>query len=86
MKNFTVLVRRSEATASGNAPIYSGFSLKKVRISFRVRSILIYGLLIDQRKFVAKSDFLTPLQPLHRYKNETEKIMKFIENTTYLHV
>ena len=38
-EKFSVLVCRSEAEASGNAPhYYSGFSLKKVRISFRVRS------------------------------------------------
>ena len=38
-ENFSVLVCRSEAEASGNAPhSCSGFSLKKVRISFRVRS------------------------------------------------
>jgi len=29
---------RREAEGGGNAPIYSGFFLKKVRISFRVRS------------------------------------------------
>ncbi len=38
-ENFSVLVCRSEAEVSGNAPhSCSGFSLKKVRISFRVRS------------------------------------------------
>ena len=38
-ENFSVLVRRSGAEAGGNAPhYYSGFSLKKVRISFSVRS------------------------------------------------
>jgi len=40
-ENLSVLVRRSEAEASGNAPHYSGFSLKKVRISFSVRSTLV---------------------------------------------
>jgi len=40
-ENFFVLVCRSKAEASGNAPIYSGFSLKKVRISFRVRSQIV---------------------------------------------
>jgi hypothetical protein len=38
-ENFSVLICRSEAEASGNAPhSCSGFSLKKVRISFRIRS------------------------------------------------
>lgn len=38
-ENFSVLVCRREAEASGNAPhSCSGFSLKKVRISFRIRS------------------------------------------------
>ena len=38
-ENFSVLVCRSGAEASGNAPhSCSGFSLKKVRISFRIRS------------------------------------------------
>ena len=38
-ENFSVLVCRSEAEANGNAPhSCSGFSLKKVRISFRIRS------------------------------------------------
>jgi len=38
-ENFSFLVCRNEAEASGNAPhSCSGFSLKKVRISFRVRS------------------------------------------------
>ena len=38
-ENFSVLVCRSRAEASGNAPhSCSGFSLKKVRISFRIRS------------------------------------------------
>ena len=38
-ENFSVLVCRSEAEASGNAPhSCSEFSLKKVRISFNVRS------------------------------------------------
>ncbi|MFA5754105.1 MAG: hypothetical protein WC905_01950 [Patescibacteria group bacterium] len=38
-ENFSVLVCRSGAEASGNAPhSCSGFSLKKVRISFRTRS------------------------------------------------
>lgn len=38
-EKFSVLFCRSGAEASGNAPhYYSGFSLKKVRISFRVRS------------------------------------------------
>gem|GEM_PF-2431622 len=38
-ENFSVLVCRSVAEASGNAPhSCSGFSLKKVRISFRIRS------------------------------------------------
>jgi len=41
-ENFSVLFCRSEADASGNAPhYYSGFSLKKVRISFRVRSQIV---------------------------------------------
>jgi len=41
-ENFSVLVRRSGAEASGNAPhYYSGFSLKKVRISFSVRSQIV---------------------------------------------
>jgi len=41
-ENFSVLVCRSEAEASGNAPhYYSGFSLKKVRISFRIRSQIV---------------------------------------------
>jgi len=40
-ENFSVLVCRSGAEASGNAPHYSGFSLKKVRISFRVRSQIV---------------------------------------------
>ena len=41
-ENFSVLFCRSEAEASGNAPhYYSGFSLKKVRISFSVRSQLV---------------------------------------------
>jgi len=39
-ENFSVLVCRSGAEASGNAPhSCSVFSLKKVRISFRIRSI-----------------------------------------------
>jgi len=38
-ENFSVLVCRSGAEASGNAPYScSGFSRKKVRISFRIRS------------------------------------------------
>ena len=38
-ENFSVLICRSEAEASGNAPhSCSEFSLKKVRISFRIRS------------------------------------------------
>ena len=38
-ENFSVLLCRSGAEASGNAPhSCSGFSLKKVRISFRIRS------------------------------------------------
>ena len=38
-ENFSVLVCRSGAEASGNAPhSCSGFSLKKVRISFRIRT------------------------------------------------
>jgi len=38
-ENFSVLICRSGAEASGNAPhYYSGFSLKKVRISFSVRN------------------------------------------------
>ena len=41
-ENFSVLVCRSGAEASGNAPYYySGFSLKKVRISFRIRSQIV---------------------------------------------
>jgi hypothetical protein len=41
-ENFSVLVCRSGAEASGNAPhSCSGFSLKKVRISFRVRSQIV---------------------------------------------
>jgi len=41
-ENFSVLVCRSEAEASGNAPYScSGFSLKKVRISFRIRSQIV---------------------------------------------
>jgi len=41
-ENFSVLVCRSEAEASGNAPhSCSEFSLKKVRISFRVRSQIV---------------------------------------------
>ena len=40
-ENFSVLVCRSVAEASGNAPHYSRFSLKKVRISFRVRSQIV---------------------------------------------
>jgi hypothetical protein len=41
-EKISVLVRRSEAEASGNAPhYYSGFSLKKVRISFSVRSQIV---------------------------------------------
>ena len=42
-ENFSVLICRSpeySGEASGNAPHYSGFSLKKVRISFSVRSPL----------------------------------------------
>ena len=40
-ENFSVLVCRSGAEASGNAPhSCSEFSLKKVRISFRIRSHL----------------------------------------------
>jgi len=39
IEKISVLFRHSTAEASGNAPHhYSGFSLKKVRISFRVRS------------------------------------------------
>jgi len=39
IEKISVLFRRSGAEASGNAPhYYSGFSLKKVRISFRIRS------------------------------------------------
>jgi len=42
-ESFSVLVCRSGAEASGNAPhYYSGFSLKKVRISFRIRSRFSY--------------------------------------------
>jgi hypothetical protein len=45
-ENFSVLVCRSEAEASGNAPhSRSGFSLKKVRISFRVRSQIVCWML-----------------------------------------
>jgi hypothetical protein len=41
-ENFSVLICRSEAEASGNAPhSCSGFSLKKVRISFRIRSQIV---------------------------------------------
>ncbi len=41
-ENFSVLVCRSRAEASGNAPhSCSGFSLKKVRISFRIRSQIV---------------------------------------------
>ena len=41
-ENFSVLVCRSGAEASGNAPhSCSGFSLKKVRISFRIRSQIV---------------------------------------------
>ncbi|MDD2245447.1 MAG: hypothetical protein PHR13_12685 [Dysgonamonadaceae bacterium] len=41
-EKFYVLFCRSGAEASGNAPhYYSGFSLKKVRISFRVRSQIV---------------------------------------------
>jgi len=41
-ENFSVLVCRSVAEASGNAPhSCSGFSLKKVRISFRIRSQIV---------------------------------------------
>jgi len=41
-ENFSVLVCRSGAEASGNAPhSCSEFSLKKVRISFRVRSQIV---------------------------------------------
>ena len=43
-ENLSVLFRRSpeySGEASGNAPHYSGFSLKKVRISFRIRSRLV---------------------------------------------
>jgi hypothetical protein len=41
-ENFSVLVCRSGAEASGNAPhSCSEFSLKKVRISFRIRSQIV---------------------------------------------
>jgi len=41
-ENFSVLLCRSEAEASGNVPhSCSGFSLKKVRISFRIRSHIV---------------------------------------------
>jgi len=41
-ENFSVLVCRSEAETSGNAPhSCSGFFLKKVRISFRIRSQIV---------------------------------------------
>ena len=41
-ENFSVLLCRSGAEASGNAPhSCSGFSLKKVRISFRIRSQIV---------------------------------------------
>jgi len=41
-ENFSVLLCRSEAEASGNVPhSCSGFSLKKVRISFRIRSQIV---------------------------------------------
>ena len=41
-ENFSVLVCRSGAEASGNAPYScSGFSRKKVRISFRIRSQIV---------------------------------------------
>jgi len=43
-ENFSVLFCRSEAEASGNAPhSCSEFSLKKVRISFRIRSRHVLG-------------------------------------------
>jgi hypothetical protein len=44
-ENLSVLVCRSKAEASGNAShYYSGFFLKKVRISFSVRSNIKNGL------------------------------------------
>ena len=51
-ENFSVLVCRSGAEASGNAPHYSGFSLKKVRISFSVRS--------QQKILIKRILFLAP--------------------------
>ncbi len=49
IENFTVLVRRSVAKASGNAPTYSGFSLKKVRISSKTRSQIVRSAFVASR-------------------------------------
>ena len=60
-ENFSVLVCRSVAKASGNAPhSCSGFSLKKVRISFRVRSsdnkTTCHGMLFYYQRARARRD------------------------------
>jgi hypothetical protein len=63
-ENFSVLVCRSGAEASGNAPhSCSGFSLKKVRISFRIRSQIVCSAFVasaqsaSARALGAKADF-----------------------------